>query len=384
MNIIVEPRNDFQEKTFQELSTLVAESNGEFLYKDYPIDGHKNLVFRIFNYSLPGYMSFKKPSAKMCRGSMFLVDTLTNKAQLIALPLDKFFSVGEGDKEDMSFKIEDAKRAFIKQDGSLMTSYINPFTKKVDFKSMNSPTYIDHTVIEKSIPDVLRKEIEELALKDICVDLELTTPENRVIIEYKEYRVYAIKARSIFDGKNIDIRSEEFKNKYPSIAEHLVEEIPVSEVDLERSDIEGYVLELQDGSIKKVKTLPYLSMVGVIKIQDFSKEAVYLYTAAVNKVLDEVRSLFVYKAFSEAYDLQGKLAKADKVEAYANQTYNGFVRRLKSLHEENKHLPRNEYCRLLNKEPGFPILIDLYAEKTVKEADYKKFAIQLFAKKALD
>ena len=382
MPFIVKPKTDFQEKTFTELMTLVSESNGEFIFSDHPIPNNENLIYRIFKYSLPGYMSFKKPSAKQCRGSMFLVDKKANTAQLIALPMEKFFSVGEGVGDDLKIKITDAKRAFIKQDGSLLTSYLDPFTETVNYKSMGAPTYISKSVIEKSIPNELAQELQALAIQNVCVDLELTTPENRVIIEYKTYRVYALKARCVLTGQNINIRSEEFKELYPAIAAHLVEEIPTDSIDLNRSDIEGYVIELADSSIKKIKTLPYLSMVGVIKLQDFSKESLYLYKAAVNNVLDEVRGLYVHKAFSEAYNLAGKLEKADRIQAYATATYNPFVRGIESLYEENKHLSKSEYCKKLNKEPGFPLLLSKFTGQPVTEADYRKFAIEIFGKKA--
>lgn len=384
MSFLVAPKTDFQELTFNNLMTLVAGSNGEFLFQDHPIAGQDNLVYRMFNYSLPGYMSFKQPSAKQCRGSMFLLDKTTNQAQLIALPMDKFFSIGEGVGEDLKFKVSDAKRAFIKEDGSLLTSYLCPFEKTVKLKSMSQPLYINAEIINKSVPDALAKELGALAHDGICVDLELTTPENRVIIEYKDYKVTVIQARSILTGHKVDIRSDEFKHQYPNIAEHLVQEVAIEDVDLERSDIEGYVFELADGTLKKGKTIPYLSIVSVIKIQDFRKEAEYLYSAAINKVLDEVRSLFVYRAYSENYDLEGKLAKADKVEKYASETYNGFVTNLNRLFEENKHLDRREFATKLNKEKGFSIMMKLYSGEEVKPEDYKKEAIKLFAKKALD
>lgn len=382
MTITIEPKNDFQETLYSDLKKLVSEGDGEFLTKDYPVENHPNLMYRVFTYSLPKHSDFMKPNALNCRGTMFLVDKETDKAQLISLPMEKFFSLGEGGAEDSKFKISDAKYAYLKEDGSLITSYICPFEKIVKFKSKNMPTYLNYEIVFKSVPTELIKEIESLYNDFVCVDLELTTPENRVMIEYASYNVHVLKARSLLTGSYVDIRSDEFKHQYPNIAEHLVKEVPVSSVDINRKDIEGYVLEMPNGNMMKLKTIPYLSIVAVISIQDRSKEAEYLYKAALDEVLDEVRSLHVYRAVSPNYPLKEILTRVDLVEAYAAKTYHSFVQEVEKLHEENKHLDRGDYARKFKDQKELlPILMEKYLGR---EVDYKKMAVKLFAKKALN
>lgn len=374
-------QNDFQKTLFTDLTNLVKNSSGEFLTKDYNIEGHPNLIYRVFTYMIPRFSDFKNPNGLNCRGTMFLVNKETGEAQLVALPMKKFFSLGEGEKEDLAIKIEDAKHAYIKEDGSLLTSYISPIDGKVKLKSKNVLEYLNKDAVMKSVSDALFAELQEISESGISVDLELTTPENRVMMEYSDYNVHVLKARSLETGEYIDIRSKEFAEKYPVIAEHLVKEVPVSSVDINRKDIEGYVLEFADGRLLKIKTIPYLSIVSVISIQDLNKEGENLYRAALDEVLDEVRSMFVYKARSPNYNLDQRLANVDKVEAYAKRTYHDMVKKVNELYESNKHLERGDFARAVKDEKQLmPLLMQLY---TGGKADYKQTAIKIYAKNAL-
>lgn len=374
-------QNDFQKTLFTDLTNLVKNSSGEFLTKDYNIEGHPNLIYRVFTYMIPRFSDFKNPNGLNCRGTMFLVNKETGEAQLVALPMKKFFSLGEGEKEDLAIKIEDAKHAYIKEDGSLLTSYISPIDGKVKLKSKNVPECLNKDAVMKSVSDALFAELQEISESGISVDLELTTPENRVMMEYSDYNVHVLKARSLETGEYIDIRSKEFAEKYPVIAEHLVKEVPVSSVDINRKDIEGYVLEFADGRLLKIKTIPYLSIVSVISIQDLNKEGENLYRAALDEVLDEVRSMFVYKARSPNYNLDQRLANVDKVEAYAKRTYHDMVKKVNELYESNKHLERGDFARAVKDEKQLmPLLMQLY---TGGKADYKQTAIKIYAKNAL-
>lgn len=381
MTLNVSPKSEFQAQLFADLTQLVATSNGEFLTKNYPIDGHENLFYQVFTYSLPKFSSFKAPNGLNCRGTMFLVDKNTGSAELVALPMEKFFSLGEGDNTESRLKIEDAVRAFLKIDGTLLTSYIDPITQKLAFKSKNVPVYINTEIVRKSLSAELENELFKLAQQGINVDLELTTPENRVMMEYTSYEVHTLKARSNLTGEYIDIRSDDFKAEYPVTTSILAPEIPVSEVDVQRKDIEGYVLEFKDGRNLKVKTVPYLSIVGVISIQDMSKLGEKLYKAVIDEVIDEVRSLYVYREQSDRYPLARLLEQTDIVEAYASKTYNEMVNTIETFYAEHKHLDKGSYAREASQHK--PFMDALMCKYMGKEVNYKQLAIKLYAKKAL-
>ena len=55
-------QNDFQKTLFTDLTNLVKNSSGEFLTKDYNIEGHPNLIYRVFTYMIPRFSDFKNPN----------------------------------------------------------------------------------------------------------------------------------------------------------------------------------------------------------------------------------------------------------------------------------------------------------------------------------
>lgn len=380
-------KNDYQEKLYNELMTLATDPSvggNEFVFKDVAIKGQDNLVYRIFTYSLPGFNQFKLPSAKDSRGTMFIVDKDTGKAELIALPMQKFFSVGEGEPHLAKLhSVDNAKHIYMKEDGSLMTSYVCPVTGDLKLKSKNNAEYVNKNVIKKALPENLAKDLMKAYNEDsLCVDFELTSPENRVLMEYKDYKLHVLSARSLLDGNKVNLRNEDFQKKYPHIYDALVKEVPRNEYDLNRSDIEGYVLEMENGELLKVKTLPYLSMVAVVNIQDMSKLSVNLYAAAVNEILDEVRSLFHYRNRSENFPIEKLIAQADAAEDYARKTYLPFVKHINEFVENNKHLDVKDYIAKAQQEDKdlMPALMTLYKGK---DFNLKDFAIKKFGKKAL-
>lgn len=368
----------FQDTLYSDLMNLVHTSDGSFIIKDYPIENNPNQLFRIFTYDLPKYSEFLQPNAKNCRGTMFFIDN--DKIQLVALPMKKFFSLGEGPQSN-KLKITDAAYAYLKIDGSLLTSYICPIDSILKFKSKNMPTYLEYDLVKKSIPEDLWMEISALTSTGISVDLEMTTPKNRVILEHTDYSVNVLKARKLEDGTDINIRSIEFSNQYPIISKYLVKSIDIKTFDMNSKEIEGCVLEMPDGTMYKVKTIPYLKMVLVIGGQDRTKDQEYIYAATLHEVIDEIRSLYHYKNNSPNFPIEEILANIDKVEAYAIKTYRELIEYINNFYEENKNLNRKDYAFKAKEEKGFTsVLMQKYLGQKI---DYKAIAINMFAKKKI-
>lgn len=379
-------KNEYQKELYNNLLKLTNDKEyggNEFLCKDIPING-TSLIYKIFTYSLPGYMQFKLPFAKDSRGTMFVLDTENKTVDLVALPMQKFFSFGEGEPHLAKLHdVNNAKHIYLKEDGSLMTSYISPIDGEIKLKSKNNPEYVNKEVINKALDINLRNDLYKAYKEEhLSIDLELTSPENRVLMEYKDYKLHVLSARSLMTGEKIDLRNENVKNKYPFIYNSLVKEIDKKEFDLNRNDIEGFVLEMPNGELLKVKTIPYLSIVAVINIQDMTKLSINLYSAAINEVLDEVRTLYHYKNRSENFPIDTLIAQADAAEEYARQTYLPLVKKINDFVQKNKHLETKEYIALAQKEEKdlMPALMTLYKGK---DFNIKEFAIKKFGKKAL-
>lgn len=367
----------FQTKLFADLMALRISNPGSFLYKDCPVEGNPNQAFRIFNYSIPKYSEFMQPGALNCRGTMFFMDN--GEPTLVALPMEKFFTLGET-PESRNVDYTKAKHAYMKEDGSLLTSYISPVTNTLQFKSKNNPTFQDKEVaIEKAINQALFAELEKLTRAGVSVDLELTTPENRVFIDYLDYAVHVLKARSLETGEYVDIRSEQFANDYPVIAKHLVKQIPVADININQNGIEGYVVEDENGTMYKVKTIPYLKMSAYVNMQDQTKERKYLYAAVIYETADEIRSLYNYRKHSDNFPIDEIMRKIDEVEAYAQLSYHSMIQRVESFYEENKHLERGDYARKAkDMSELMPVLIQKYLGRPV---DYKESAVNIYAGK---
>ncbi|MCO5564313.1 hypothetical protein L7F22_017973 [Adiantum nelumboides] len=289
--------------------------------------------------------------------------------------------------------VKNALRAYLKVDGSLLTSYICPFQHKLKFKSRNMPTYREYEVVERSISEELKAELSKLTSSNVSVDLELTTPDNIVVIEYADYAVHVLKARSTRTGNYIDIRSSEFASQYPTIAAHLVEEIPISQVDVTRTDIEGYVLDMPDSRMVKYKTLSYLSTAAALNALrqrhvDKKTMATSLYKAAADGMLDKVRSLHrLWAAQRQINDfpLTQLLEQLKKVEAFAKETLDRLIQTVETFYKENKHLARSDYARKVkaNAELIGPLLPHaLMCKYLDKDINFKELAVRLYAHKA--
>lgn len=365
----------YGQELFEQLNTLVKSYPDSFMSKDFPAK-QIGFVFRIFSYEIPKTSEFNIPGALDSRGTLFYVNLDSQEAQLLALPMRKFFSLGET-LESQKLRYQDAVSAYIKEDGSLLTSYVCPEDKLLKFKSQKQPTFKEYDVVLKSVSPELNQELTELWHQGICVDMELTTPKNRVFLEYDTYTVHVLLARNWQTGEKINIR--QIAENYPAIKSHLVKQVPVSEIDLNKKGIEGYVVEMNDGSLYKVKTIPYLSMSAVINMQDRTKEKIYMYQAALDGVMDDIKSLYHYRTHSPNFPIKEILEKLEQTEEYAKRTYLDLVKTVNQLHEDHKHLDRASYAKTMQSHPQYmPLLMSLYAGKTV---DFKAWAVKLYGHK---
>lgn len=369
--------NEYQKKLYTELLKLIETNSGSFKYVDHPQENGG--VYRVFKYDIPKYSEFKQPSARECRGTMFYING--DNVQLVALPLKKFHSLGET-PETNNIDPKNAKYAYLKEDGSLLTTYISPIDNSLKFKSMNMPTYLQNDIVMESISEELFKDLEELTKKGFSVCLELTTPKNRVFIEYEDFNVHILKVRDMSNGEYIDIRSKEFALTHPEVANKLVKQVPVESINVNEKSIEGYVIEMEDGEMYKVKTIPYLTISAVINIQDRSKESEVFYKATMEEVLDEIRSLYHYKTHSPNFPLKEILQRIDEIETYAIKSYNYLSQTVDKFYEENKSLERGDFARKAKHlNELMPVLMEKYLGRDV---DYKKAAVKVYSKSKID
>lgn len=333
---------------FNQLMNLMDIEDKPFFFEDTKIN--EEYSYRVFCYNIPGYMQYQLPFARETRGSMFLIKNDTKEfISLVVLPMPKFFTYGE-QPETEKLDLSKVKRFTLKVDGSLVSSYID-FNGNLAFKTKRSPNQDSfNELIESVLYPELKDEIKELT-KTHTVDCELTSPTNRVILEYKDTNLSVLKIRSRETGLFEEIHSEEFKNKYPHIAKIIVEELDIGLLDglskknnnIDCKGIEGGVVEMPDGTLAKIKTRYYLTQNRFANLQDFKKRNRLMVEACIEETFDELRTLFFYRKRSENYNAEGIVADMDSIEKQVRELYNPLHSKIMGFYNENKELSLEEY-----------------------------------------
>lgn len=354
--------NEYQSNLYSQLMTLVENSKNDkrptFVYKDVPCVDNSHITYRIFNYQLPKYQDFLKEGAMQCRGTMFVLDKKNNTVQLASLPMDKFFGLGEN-PSTMNLSFEDIKEAYVKVDGSLLSTYIR-YDGSLGFKSKSEPVFAFSNLVEEYLSnhEALKADLLQMTVDGYTVDLEFVSTENRVILEYKESALHILNVRNRETGDYVDFRDLNFLSKYPYISNYLVKSMPISEFKdlnnnnklLSLQNIEGAVVRLHDGRLVKIKTEWYMSQHNYVNIQDFSKAGKKLFMVVMNEATDELRSLLHYRNKSPNFKLEEKLAYIDKAEETIQKVYGEFLDTVGAFFEKNKHLEYSEFLKKAKSE----------------------------------
>jgi len=330
------------------------DSEKKFIYEDHYVDDKH--LYRVFTYRIPRYMDYQLPYGKECRGTMFLIKKDTKEmVSLIALPMPKFFTYEEN-PETSKIDFSKIKRAFLKPDGSLISSYIH-IDGSIGFKTKKLPYQKSFTdLINSVLNDEYRAELTALT-QTHTIDFELTSPKNRVILSYDTVTLHVLKARSRETGEFLDIYTEEFAKQYSEIAKNLVKpmdiqilkDLDAKNKNLDIHGIEGVVIEMDDGTMMKVKTVYYLSQNRFANIQDFSKYDKLLVEACIEETFDELRTLFHYRNRSENYGIDEILSRMDTIENKVVSTFNPFVAKIESFYKEHKELEPKDYQQAIVK-----------------------------------
>jgi len=135
---------------------------------------------------------------------------------VLAYPMNRFFNYGQGcavniDWNDKNLSIME------KLDGTLIIVYYDMFTKQWCAATravseadliMDNGIFTFRTLFEKALKDTSGKTFEEFANelnKNITYCFELTTPYNRIVVDYKECKVALISARHIHSNKEFNL-----------------------------------------------------------------------------------------------------------------------------------------------------------------------------------
>lgn len=376
-----------------------------FYFQDFdpaPGDEENTDKLRIFNYRMANYSQFSQEDALEARGIMFLVDENGKFKKLVCLPMPKFFNYRETpftiypDTEELLAHVEVMQT---KEDGSLMSSYINPVLDELGIKSRGSikseqciaaMAWLNANNTGEMFTDQiqeLRKEIDAITRAGNTVNLEWCSPIHRIVLPYEHGHMRVLNVRNNTTGEYWT--KDELRHPYPYICSNMADEhvVPMTLSDdfnelfdevQKMTQIEGYIFKLSDEYAKahpdkaqwfKAKTDWYCAL-------HHSKDSVTnprrLFECVMEEGTDDLRQMFTGRTPEETDQMALDLIEAAEVKYGA--IYNSLVADVERFYEENKHLERKDYAvkgqaELPKKIGHFGLAMNLYAGKSV---DYKQ------------
>jgi T4 RnlA family RNA ligase len=365
---------NFEKQVYEDLENLIKEDES-FFGKVFKFEDKS---YKIYNYHLANWTSFGKPNAKNARGIMYDITDL-NDVKLVSLPPEKFFNYEEGNVDHTSCSVGDK---MVKLDGSLISTYLHKNALYLKSKgSLFSSQALDAmNFLNKD--ENFKNELEKLVKMEYTVNLEYTSPENRVVIGYDKENLTILSARNhktgenlfatklknfLSDNKNFDylitkmVESENLSNEQ-------IEQLKFVEDIRQEQSGEGYVIELinekNSSYLVKVKNLKYISLHHT---KDSVNSPRRLFEAVINEATDDLRSLFSEEPYM--------INKINEMEKRVQPIYNHIVNTVENFYDNNKSLERKEFA--LKAKAEVPDYFGLIMNKyTGKKLDFKDFAIK--------
>lgn len=359
----------------------LCEDSDSFYFSDRKVGDD---TYRVFSYRLASWTDMQKPNAKNCRGTTFLlpkylVEPNESNTGLVSLPPEKFFNYEEGNQDHTQHKIGVVMN---KLDGSLISTVFTVddevlLKSKTSFESdqviaatkwLNEPEQVD-----------FKRTIKSLDMAGYTVNMEWTSPENRIVVPYQESKLTILNVRdNVGTAAGTTYYGEELRKKiyihggFFSILWMVDYRYNAKNHDIidqmkKETEGEGYVVEIQDpnGSyLVKVKNHKYLSL---HKTKDSINTPTKLFEAVIMEYSDDMRGLFADDAYS--------LAKINEMEAEVIPIFNQLVNNVELFYESSKHLDRKNYA--IDAKSELPELMSLCMNLYLgKENDYKAFALK--------
>ena len=346
----------------------LVESNEAFYFQDYG-------KYRVFNYRLASYSDFCLPDALEARGIMFYLEERKDPI-LVCRPFKKFFNRNEN-PFTMNLDLSKVKKAAVKEDGSIITSFLDQETKRLRVKSKQA-LFSEQALMAQAFLDDpeninLYEEVEDLTLEGWTVMFELVSPANRIVLEYTKTELRVIGIRNNSSGNLLE-SSELPKIFFPRIreawvVEHLgFEQNPPGatagfvEAISKQVGIEGYVFTLEDGTMFKEKTDWYKSL---HHLKDSVNSERHLFEAIIDETVDDVKAMFATDAFT--------INRITEMENKVIPKFNHIIKTVQDFHDANKGLERKDYA--IKGQAELSNLFSLAMGKyTGKGLTYKDFA----------
>lgn len=318
----------------------LVNANEAFYFQDYKLD---NQTYRIFNYRLASYADFVEPDALECRGHMFEVDDEQKPIRIASWCQTKFFNLFENPMT-MDLDLSEIENIEDKHDGSLISTFIHNEKLRLKSKgSLSSDQVIQATnwlYLTKN--ESYRAALEATTLANYTVNLEWTSPDNRIVLGYLEPKLIVLNVRCNITGKLFTFdKSDEIgsildiKNViyYPPVElgnltpEEFVNEIP------NMTGIEGYIIRFKSGLHVKRKCNWYLALHHA---KDSVNNPRRLFEAIIDEGIDDLRVMFKDDPLA--------IRRIDEMQTTVDHLYNNMVKSVEQFYEQNKELDRKSFA----------------------------------------
>lgn len=166
------------------------------------------------------------PLAQQCRGVILTpvelddgfvsVDRPLGDTKVLARPFDRFFNYGQAAAADVDLNHPET-RFYEKMDGSLCILYYDDVKGEWHVATRSIPeanlpidgfdVYTFRTLFEHALKDTTGAPFQEFVQnldKGVTYCFELTTPLNRIVVDYQDYRVTLLGVRNRSSGQELD------------------------------------------------------------------------------------------------------------------------------------------------------------------------------------
>lgn len=345
-----------------------------FFFCDTTLDG---ITYRIFNYHLVNYTTFTTNLyAPYARGIMFKVTPEGEYIDLVCLPMNKFFNYAEG---SVNHDSENTKVLAIheKLDGSLISSYIHKGQLKLKSKgSLSSDQALAAMeFLDKTENIELKCVVLILTLNGFTVNMEWTSPNNRIVIGYDKDALRILNTRSL-RSHLLDLYFDKKQSYYAKNRQDILDKLEtisltklVEELYLEEQG-EGYILTLKNpqGSYQvKIKNFKYCDL---HHLKDSINSTKALFNLVIKGQTDDLVEAFTNDPIA--------LNIIKEMEDLVIPKFNNTIKLTQDFYTSNKELDKKSYAilakeTLSNNTLGnlMSIAMNLYIGR---ETDYEEFA----------
>lgn len=322
----------------------------------------------VCSYIVASADTFRDSYSREARGVVFDANGKT-----IARPLHKFFNVNERPETQIAaIDWSKVSRVMLKRDGSMIHTVAFPEDgRNFTVKSKKS---FESDVAKQSKKWLLQRE----NYIKFCTDMteagrtaifEWTSPIARIVVGYKEDELQLLHVRDNTTGMyltqgELDVLSAKYDiplvDAVPFFTENVTQEVVRDLVEM-TENIEGWVIQFQNGDMVKLKTKWYMDRhhaMTFLRVRDIAR-------MVVDETLDDLKA----KLVGDGIDI----AQINEIEQKVVREIDYIIERVEMTYEANKYLERKDFAILLKGHPHFNLLMQKFSGK---EPDYKGFFVK--------